>query len=337
EAGRNDYALRAKAADPAPSPEPPVSQPQQPQAPVAQQPEGDRSTQNTPESVSTPTSVSEPKPKPGDGTIPSDHDLPADTSTTGRVAVGGSATGGIQYSGDHDWFAVTLEAGKSYGISRLGASDGLWVVPSYGTLGNTKIRGAVHDDKGALIPGTEYHGMPWNHWLTMSEMKFTPDEDGTYYISVSNGGRWTRVEPATYTVFVREIVDDFTAGTDTTGTVAVGGSATGAIEFRTDRDWFAVTLEEGKTYRFDLKGYATGDGTLTDPYLRGIHDAEGDLIEGTTDDDSGGGIYFDGILIRTNARVEYTATEDGTYYVSAGGNEIGIGTYTLSVSEADAM
>ena len=225
---------------------------------------------------------------------------------------------------------MTLEAGKSYGIMRVGTPDGPWNLPSYGTLPNSKIRGAVHDDEGTLIAGTEFQG-------NMSfEEKFTPEEDGTYYISVNTGGCYTgRVEPLTYTLLVREIVDDFTAGTDTTGTVAVGGSATGDIEFRYDRDWFAVTLEAGKTYRFDLKGATTGDGTLRDPYLYGIHDADGDMIEGTANDDvpwPGRPGYFG-----LNSRVEFKATEDGTYYVSAGGEGWEVGTYTLSVSEVDGM
>ena len=41
----------------------------------------------------------------------------------------------------------------------------------------------------------------------------------------------------------------------------VGGSATGNIDSPGDRDWFAVELEAGKTYRFDLKGWSTGGGT----------------------------------------------------------------------------
>ena len=70
--------------------------------------------------------------------------------------------------------------------------------------------------------------------------------------------------------------DDYLATTGTTGAVSVGGSATGDIEtWRGDRDWFAVSLEAGKTYRFDLEGAPTGGGTLPDPYLRGVHDAIG--------------------------------------------------------------
>ena len=36
--------------------------------------------------------------------------------------------------------------------------------------------------------------------------------------------------------------DDYSATTQTTGAVAVGGPATGEIETGGDRDWFAVTL-----------------------------------------------------------------------------------------------
>ena len=110
-----------------------------------------------------------------------------------------------------------------------------------------------------------------------------------------------------------------------TGTVAVGGSATGEIEADGDRDWFAVTLEAGKTYQVDLEGLWTDAGTLGDSYLRGIHDANGDLIADTTDDDGGSGY---------NSRVTFTPTEDGTYYVAAGAHSHRTGTYTLSVEEA---
>ena len=61
--------------------------------------------------------------------------------------------------------------------------------------------------------------------------------------------------------------------------------------------------------------------------MRGIHDAQGDLIEGTTDDDGGEGI---------NSRMEFTASEGGIYCVSAGVVSYSVGTYARSVSEVDA-
>ena len=79
----------------------------------------------------------------------------------------------------------------------------------------------------------------------------------------------------TYTVRVTEMEDDFPSTVDTTGTVEVGGTATGEIEYETDWDWFAVELAAGQSYTIEMKGRSTNDGTLYSPYLRGIYDAEG--------------------------------------------------------------
>ena len=116
----------------------------------------------------------------------------------------------------------------------------------------------------------------------------------------------------------------YTAGTGTSGAVVVGRSAHGEIEARYDRDWFAVALETDKTYRIDLEGSSTDAGTLGNPYLRGVHDADGNLLPGTTNDN--GGAYY-------NSRVDFTATEDATYYVATGAYGDVEGTYTLSVEE----
>ena len=67
---------------------------------------------------------------------------------------------------------------------------------------------------------------------------------------------------------------DFSNDCSTRGRIAVGGSPTGELGVW-DSDWFAVELEEGKTCQVDMKGAPTGDGTLANPWLRGIHDAEG--------------------------------------------------------------
>ena len=83
---------------------------------------------------------------------------------------------------------------------------------------------------------------------------------------------------------------------------------TGEIEFNGDHDWFAVELKAAKAYRIDLEGSWTGHGNLRDPYLRGVHDANGVLIPGTTNDDDTG----------LNSRVEFTPDDAGTYYVAAG-------------------
>ena len=61
----------------------------------------------------------------------------------------------------------------------------------------------------------------------------------------------------------------------THGRVAVGGSATGNIGTPGDQDRFAVELQAGRTYRFDLTGSPGGGGTLRDTYFRAIYNSEG--------------------------------------------------------------
>ena len=118
--------------------------------------------------------------------------------------------------------------------------------------------------------------------------------------------------------------DDYLNTIDTAGSVDVGGTATGNIETARDQDWFAVELVAGRTYAIDLRGSPTGDGTLSDPLLRGLYDAEGNLISGTANDDGGEGV---------NSRVTFTATESGTYYIAAGAYSRHQGTYEVEVTD----
>ena len=105
--------------------------------------------------------------------------------------------------------------------------------------------------------------------------------------------------------------DDFSATVETEGTATVGGSVAGAIEQSRDRDWFAVELVAGQTYRFDLEGV-----TLSDPLLHGLYDEQGRYIADTRNDDGGDGL---------DSRLTFTATYSGTHYVAAGASYSGGG------------
>ena len=240
-----------------------------------------------------------------------EDDYSADTDTTGTVTVGGSATGNIEVSGESDWFAVTLEAGTRYRIDLEGSST------DAGTLRNPYL-GGVYDADGDLIRRRTWDNDGGDG--RNARIDFLPETSGEYYISANPHSWYT----GTYRLSVSETEDDYSANTATTGTVEVGGSATGNVGFRGDRDWFAVTLEADKRYRFDLEGSPTGQGTLPDPYLLSIRDAHGAAQPGTSNDDGGEG---------TNSRVHFTPAEAGTYYVVASAYRDDTGTYTLSVAE----
>ena len=105
--------------------------------------------------------------------------------------------------------------------------------------------------------------------------------------------------------------------TGTTGSVPIGGSITGRLDPRGDIDWVAVPVVVGRRYRFDIEGVDTGQGTLRDPVLLGVYDADGDLLGvryqgdgGTTNDDGGTG---------RNSRLEYSVVQVGTHYLGIGG------------------
>ncbi len=116
--------------------------------------------------------------------------------------------------------------------------------------------------------------------------------------------------------------DDFGASTGTSGSIAAGGSGAGQIEAKGDRDWFAVSLQAGNRYVFELKGAATGDGTLADPALR-LLTATGSAL--ATNDDAGGS---------ANARIGYTATVTGIHYLeAASAPSDGTGSYLISAAQ----
>ena len=118
--------------------------------------------------------------------------------------------------------------------------------------------------------------------------------------------------------------DDYSSTTQTTGAVAVGGSATGDIETSKDFDWFAVDLVAGHTYVIGLEGADSGGGALQDPVLRGLYDADGNRIAGARDNDGGAG---------RDARLTFTADTTGAYYIEARGHLNQTGEYTVRVTE----
>ena len=161
----------------------------------------------------------------------------------------------------------------------------------------------------------------------------TPVERGTYFILVKAAEDGDNSYTLRYQV--KNQTDDYARWTNTNGSVAFNGSSTGSIDFTGDRDWFAADLTAGQTYVFMHQGSPTDHGTLTDTAITGIFDTDGQPIRWTSDDDSG---------IGTNAKVVFTPTETGTYYIEASahkrfdwdGPPVGPGaegTYTIFLSE----
>ena len=116
---------------------------------------------------------------------------------------------------------------------------------------------------------------------------------------------------------------DAPAGPGTPYEMGAGDTFGGTIGTTGDRDWIAVELEAGTTYRVDLLG--AGSDALADPYLR-LYDSDGALV---AQNDDITGFWRDSSL-------SYTPTQDGTYYISAGAYRDGSsGDYEISVLAFD--
>ena len=179
--------------------------------------------------------------------------------------------------------------------------------------------------------GEDYEAGGVQFELTIRASDGTLTADAAVSVAITDVPEQTIVVPADPEILqtVSELAgEDFSTNISTAGRIVVGDTATGNIGTWGDRDWFAVELVAGREYQIDLRGSPTGDGTLRDPYLHGIHDAEGNLISGTTNDD-GGADY--------NSRVTFTASETGTYYIAAGAFSGRQGSYELEVTDTPTV
>ena len=230
-------------------------------------------------------------------------DFPMSVNTTGMVVVdGSSARGVIETVDDGDLFKINLVAGESY---LFRASSGATELPDpylllYGT--DTQLI-SFDDDSGGNLN---------------AEITYTALTAGIYYLAVFDAGAGL----GSYSVSAARSTDDYPWSTSTSGVVTVGGApASGIINTAGDADLFKVSLVAGTSYTFDLARSTAG---LADPYLI-LYGT--DLSELAFDDDGAGS---------GNARISFTASSSGTYYLGAMDYDVGTGAYTVSATSTSA-
>ena len=229
-------------------------------------------------------------------------DFTATTETAGAVEVGGSATGELSYYFDRDWFSVDFEAGKSYELKLRGDGSDANRLIVYGIYDST---GSIVSDRNDDLDRLSY---------------FEPKTDGTYYLGVRERSGLS----IGYSLSVAEVEDDFAAAIITSGLVEVGGpAAEGVIDFKTDRDWFAVELEADKMYRSEVRSrhVTGGHGPLDAPNLDAVYDPDGQRISNSGGYDGGHAIGF------------FIPPQHGTYYFSVNDFYDNVGDYSVAVNE----
>jgi hypothetical protein len=243
------------------------------------------------------------------------NDLTDMAHPMGLLSVGLSSVGKLEVPTDRDWFRVKLEAGETYDVSLMRTLDG------DGGLADSYLR--LHDSTGVVVgENDDIVGGD----STDSELVFEATETGFFYVEA---GSYQDRYQGSYTVGVAARIDpdDFADRLDdrshSPGLAVVDGLTTGSLETVADRDWVAVQLTAGMTYRIGLAGVEGGGGSLADPYVT-LYDAAGQIL--AANDDIEYGLNLDSAL-------DFIATESGTYYVEAASfDDIYAGTYTIAVT-----
>ena len=239
------------------------------------------------------------------------------------------------------WFSVDLAEAGVYRVQ---------VTP--GTLRYPFIAYALDPD------GVRLQGPPANGSLSASRiLRIEAQSAGTYYIGVAATRGITHPDEEAVGVFsvtatvisppptpptpptpqtlqqqtgtVMSPFDDYPADDSTYGSVRMGGAATGEIDFRNDKDWFAVFLVADTVYTITLEG--AGSDPLDNPRVGGVYGIDGTLL--SVDADYTGTTDVDSVMT-------FTATASGLHFVEAAGhvdaNGWSTGTYRLRLA-ADAL
>jgi hypothetical protein len=217
---------------------------------------------------------------------PTDN-ISGERNTRGRINVGQSIEGSVDFAADHDWYRVRLEEGQSYRFMLTGSGGSAVGDPLVRVISPTGEELAMDDDGGDGLN---------------SYLEFTAPSTGTYFVDAS---AFADASTGGYTLAAR--AGDMPADSTTDAALSADGDwRQGMLSPGGDRDWYRVDLAEGQAMRVGLETTQTPDA-LGDPYLV-LYGPDG--AELVRDDDGGEGL---------NAFFEYQAATAGTYFVEARG------------------
>ena len=126
------------------------------------------------------------------------------------------------------------------------------------------------------------------------------------------------------TAMAKSRSSDIAASVSTTAVVNINQDFVSDINRAGDVDWIRVQLQAGQKYQISLNGQDTGQGSLSDPMIKGLYDSRGRRVGVLSDDDSGEG---------RNAFLQFEAPSSGSYYIASAAYGRIKGSYTLRVSQ----
>lgn len=165
-------------------------------------------------------------------------DFLASTSTSGTLAIDGSASGILQSTTDSDWFALTLTENERVTIT----SDLPDEIPLQLTL---------RDESGNFVASESWTGVAGD----FLELTYFAVNAGTYYVDVAFD-YYANQAPLSYTLSAtsENAEPDIAGDTSTTGVLPLGGSVSSTFDFEYDEDWFAIEVGDHQSVSFTFDG-----------------------------------------------------------------------------------
>jgi methionine-rich copper-binding protein CopC len=167
-------------------------------------------------------------------------DFGAASASAGKLAIGATVAGKLEAGGgDSDWFAVTLDAGATYGFSVSGTLQ-----PLYGG-GATDAPLRLLDASGKQLASAAHA-----NGSSTPPLYYTAAVKGTYYVDVGTGHSGLAGDYQLQAALVPP--DEFGNDNAHAARLADGVAISGKLQTATDKDVFKISLAEGALVTIDF-------------------------------------------------------------------------------------
>lgn len=239
-----------------------------------------------------------------------------DMNTTAIAEVGTAYEGNIAYESDHDFVAISLDAGQIYHLEITGSE----------ALQEFELE-LIAEPEGQGLNGVGGYG-------TLDEsinIYFEAETSGIYYFRIG-GGDSGDYPSGNYTVTVSEDTGNDSDGAADVGdtfetalTVSDGEALTSRLAYIGDQDLYAVEMNAGEVWSLTIN---TPEGGTLEHYFMGyVYNEAGERFSPEIERDTGDGSRI----------IHFVVPADGIYYISVEETiSLVPGDYELSIEKLDS-